>query len=123
MKESKEEALFRKDLTDAIRESNETFSSSLNQISSSMSAVTQSLVRSFEFVSQVMFNNNNQQRHYPSNNLSTYQNNFNVQSHNQQGQPLCNNIDSSFNEFGYVGGRNKSINHKKHEGGTTYQQL
>ena len=77
MNESKEEALFRKDLTNAIRESNETFARSLNQISSPMSTVTQCLARSFEFMSQTMFSNNNQQRHYPSN-LSIYQNSFSV---------------------------------------------
>ena len=32
-------------------------------------------------------------------NLSTYQNNFSEESHNQHGQPLYNNIDSSFTEF------------------------
>ena len=69
MSESKEEALFRKDLTGAIKKSNETFVRSLNQISSSMSTVAQSLARSFEFRSQMMFN---KQRHYPSD-LSTYQ--------------------------------------------------
>ena len=62
-----------------------------------MSTAAQSLARSFEFMSQ-MFNNNNQYRLCPSN-LSTCQKNFSVQSHNQQGQPLYNNIDSS---FGYV---------------------
>ena len=67
----------------------------------------------------MMFNNNNQQRHYPSN----LQNIFSIQSNNQQAQPLYNNTDSSFNEFGYVGGRNTSMNHENHEGGTTYQQL
>ena len=67
-----------------------------------------------------MFNNNNQQRHYPSN-LSTYQNNFSIQNHDQQGQPLCcNNTDSSFNQLGYVGGRNISMNHENHESGRTY---
>ena len=66
-----------------------------------------------------MFNNNNQQSHYASN-LSTYQNNFSVQSHKQQVQSSYNNIDSSFNEFGYVGGRNTSMNH---ESGTISQQL
>ena len=87
-----------------------------------MSVFAQSIARSFEFMSQMMFNNNNQQRHYPSN-LSNYQNKFSVQSQNQQGQPLYNNIDSSFNRFGYVGGRNTSMNHENHESGTTYQQL
>ena len=43
----------------------------------------------------MMFNNTDQQRHYPSN-LSTNQNNFSAQSHNQQGQPLYNTVDSSF---------------------------
>ena len=119
MNKSKEETLFRKDLTDAIRESNETFARFLNQISSSMSTVEQSLARSFKFMSQMMFNNNNQQSHYASN-LSTYQNNFSVQSHKQQVQSSYNNIDSSFNEFGYVGGRNTSMNH---ESGTISQQL
>ena len=89
-------------MTDAIRESNETFARSLNQISSSMSTVAQSLARSFEFMSQIMFNNNSQQRHYPSN-LSTSCN---------QDQPLYDKIDSSFNEFGYVGGRNTLMNHE-----------
>ena len=55
--------------------------------------------REFVLENQMMFNNNNQHRHYPSN-LSTYQNNFSVQSHNQQSQPLYNNTDSLFNEFG-----------------------
>ena len=73
MNELKEETLSRKNLTDAIRVSNETFARSLNQISLCMSTVAQSLARSFEFLSQMMFNNTNQQRHYPSN-LSTYQN-------------------------------------------------
>ena len=122
LEKSKLAALFRKDLTNAIRESNETFAKSLNQISLSNSTFVQSLAKSFEFMSQMMFNNNSQQRHYPSN-LPTYQNNFSVQSHNQQGQPLYNNIDSSFSEFGYVCGRNTSVNHENHESGTTYQQL
>ena len=55
MNESKEEALFRKDLTDEIRKSNEAFAKSLN--SSSMSTVAQSLARSFEFMSQMMLTN------------------------------------------------------------------
>ena len=95
MNELKEETLSRKNLTDAIRESNETFARSLNQISLYMSTVAQSLARSFEFWSQMMFNNTDQQRHYPSN-LSTNQNNFSAQSHNQQGQPLYDTVDSSF---------------------------
>ena len=53
-------------------------------------------------------------RYYLSN-LSTYQNNFSVQSHKQQGQPLCNNIDNLFNEFGYTGGRKTSMNPENHE--------
>ena len=87
-----------------------------------MSTFAQSLAWSFEFMSQMMFSNNNQQRQYPSNFLN-FQNNFCLQSHNQQGQPLCNNIDSSLNEFGYVSGKNTSTNHENHEYGTTYQQL
>ena len=121
MNEPKEETLFRKDLTGAIKESNETFAKFLNQSSSSRSTVTQSLARSFEFINQMMFNNNNQQIQYPSN-LSIYRNNFSVQSHNQQGQPLHNNIDSSFNQLGYFGGRNTSMNHENHESDITYQQ-
>ena len=66
MNKPKEETLFRKDLTGAIKESNETFAKFLNQISSSMSTVTQSDARSLEFISQMMFNNNNQQIQYPS---------------------------------------------------------
>lgn len=64
MNESKEEALFRKYLAYAIRESYETFARPLNQISSSVSTVAQILARSFEFMNQMMFNNNSQQRHY-----------------------------------------------------------
>ena len=41
-----------KDLTDAIRGLNETFARVLNEISSSMSTVAQSLARSFGFMSQ-----------------------------------------------------------------------
>ena len=103
------------------KESNETFAKFLNQISLSMSTVTQSDARSLEFISQMMFNINNQQIQYPSN-LSIYRNNFRVQSHNQQGQTLHNNIDSSFNQLGYFGGRNTSMNHENHESGITYQQ-
>ena len=73
-------------------------------------------------MNQMMFNNINEQRHYPSN-LSTYQTNISVQSNNQQGQQLFNNIDSRFNEFRYVGGRNTLMNHANHESVTTCQQL
>ena len=66
--------------------------------------------------------NKNQQRAYLSN-FSNYQNNFSEQSHNKQGQALYNNIDISFNDSGYVGGRNTSMNHENHESDTTYQQL
>ena len=63
MNELKEKALFRKDLTVAISESNETFARFLNRISSSMSTVAQSLAMSFEFMSQIMVSNDNQQKH------------------------------------------------------------
>ena len=100
MNESNEEALFRKYLVYAIRESYETFARSLNQISSSVSTVAQILARSFEFMSQMMFNNNSQQRHYPPT-CQTFQPNrttlvckviINKVSY-------YNKIDSSFNEF------------------------
>ena len=63
MNELNEKALFRKDLTVAISESNETFARFLNRISSSMSTVAQSLAMSFEFMSQIMVSNDNQQKH------------------------------------------------------------
>ena len=63
MNELNEKALFRKDLTVAISESNETFARFLNQLSLSMSTIAQSLAMSFEFMSQIMFNNNYQQKH------------------------------------------------------------
>ena len=66
MNELSEKALFMKDLTVAMSKSNETFARFLNQISSSMSTVAQSLAMPFEFMSQIMFdNNNNQQKHCP----------------------------------------------------------
>lgn len=66
MNELSEKALFMKDVIVAMSKSNETFARFLNQISSSMSTVAQSLAMPFEFMSQIMFdNNNNQQKHCP----------------------------------------------------------
>lgn len=66
MNELSEKAVFMKHLTVAMGKSNETFARFLNQISSSMSTVAQSLAMPFEFMSQIMFdNNNNQQKHCP----------------------------------------------------------
>lgn len=66
MNELSEKALFMKDVIVAMSKSNETFARFLNQISSSMYTVAQSLAMPFEFMSQIMFdNNNNQQKHCP----------------------------------------------------------
>ena len=66
MNELSEKALFMKDVIVAMSKSNETFARFLNQISSSMSTVAQSFAMPFEFMSQIMFdNNNNQQKHCP----------------------------------------------------------
>ena len=66
MNELSKKALFMKDVIVAMSKSNETFARFLNQISSSMSTVAQSLAMPLEFMSQIMFdNNNNQQKHCP----------------------------------------------------------
>ena len=56
--ESKEETQFKRDIAEAIRQSNETFGQSMQQMSMSILQVAQGLTRSVEMMSQAMFMQN-----------------------------------------------------------------
>ena len=60
MNESKEDSQFKKDIADAIRQSNKTFAQSMQQMSMSMLQVAQGFTRSFEFLARAMVNNPDQ---------------------------------------------------------------
>ena len=65
MNESKEDSQFKKDIAEAIRQSNETFAKSMQHTSMSMLQVAQGFTRSFDVLASVMANNPGQQYQYP----------------------------------------------------------
>ena len=73
MNEAKDDSQFKKDIAEAIRQSNETFAQSMQQMSLSMLQVAQGFTRSFEFLARTMMNSHGQppyQYHpYPSNDV------------------------------------------------------
>ncbi|KAJ7386716.1 hypothetical protein OS493_006728 [Desmophyllum pertusum] len=58
MNESKEDSQFKKDIAEAIRQSNETFAQSMQQMSMSMQQVAQGFTQSFQFLARAMFTDN-----------------------------------------------------------------
>lgn len=59
LKESKEDSQFKKDTAEAIRQSNKTFESSMQQMSSSIVQVAQSLTQSMEIMGRAFMQQNN----------------------------------------------------------------
>ena len=60
MNEAKDDSQFKKDIAEAIQQSNETFAQSMQQMSLSMLQVAQGFTRSFEFLARTMINNHGQ---------------------------------------------------------------
>ena len=75
--ESKEEAQFKKDIAEAIRQSNQTLGQCMQQMSMSILQVAQGLTRSVELMSQAMVNQNvrppYQQQAMPHQSIPSYQ--------------------------------------------------
>ncbi len=70
LKESKEDSQFKKDMTEAIRQSNKTFENSMQQMSSSIVQVAQSLTQSMEIMGRAIMQQNSPNNmpyphHYP----------------------------------------------------------
>ena len=64
--ESKEDSQFKKDIAEAIRQSNETFAQSMQQMSMSMLQVAQGFTQSIEVLARAMVNKPSQpQYQYP----------------------------------------------------------
>ena len=65
MNESKEDSQFKKDIAEAIRQSNETFAQFMQHTSMSMLQGAQGFTQSFDVLARVMANNPGQQYQYP----------------------------------------------------------
>ena len=61
LNESKEDAQFKRDMAEAIRQSNETFATAIQQMSMSIMQVAQGMARSMEMMSNVICQQNQQQ--------------------------------------------------------------
>ena len=86
LKESKEDSQFKKDMAEAIRESNRTFENSMQHMSSSIAQVSQSLTQSMEIMARAFMQqnspNNMPYAHHYSLHASIY--------HNHGIQQVCN---------------------------------
>jgi len=65
--EAKQDSQFRKDLTEAMRESSKTFATSMENVGKSMTDLGSSICKSIEMLSQAMCSNNNPNNMMPPN--------------------------------------------------------
>ena len=63
MNEAKEDSKFKRDMAEAMRQSNETFATSMQQMSTSIVQVAQSLSQSVELMSRALFSNDQNNQH------------------------------------------------------------
>ena len=98
MNESKENSQFKKDIAEAIRQSNETFAQSMQQMSMSMQQIAQGFTQSFQFLTMV--NNPGQPpyqyAHYPPADMS-----HQVGMHGQVHPIGYNQVNPSYQQQGY----------------------